>query len=339
MWNINNRNIKHILKMRGFSSFIVVVGLFLLVGLINPDFLELKNLLLTINSSVVFTLLSIGMAFVLITGEIDVSVGAVMGFAAVVSGTLIRDGKPWPYAIVAAVFVGLVCGFINGCGLMYLGIPSIIMTLGTNGIIRGLIYVYSGGKWIENIPYAYKVLSQSTFFGLTGFYLCSIFVAVLGSVYLKYIPCGRNFAAVGDNVGGATLIGIPVRKTKIKAFVLSSVFASIAGLIYVSRIGFVTPIAGDGYEMKAIAACVLGGISLSGGVGSLIGASLGAIIMSSIGRILVFLKFSSDYDGTITGILLIAIVTVDALLQQHSVEKSRRMRLLAKTAGTEDVIK
>ena len=149
------------------------------------------------------------------------------------------------------------------------------------------------------------------------------------------MPCGRNFAAVGDNIGGATLIGIPVHFTKMSAFVLSSVFASVAGLIYVSRIGFVTPIAGNGYEMKAIAACVLGGISLSGGVGSLIGAMIGAVIMASIDRILVFLKFSSDYDGTITGILLITIVAVDALLQHHSIEKSRRMRLLAKTAQEE----
>ena len=152
---------------------------------------------------------------------------------------------------------------------------------------------------------------------------------------LRRVSIGRNFYAVGDNIGGAELVGIPVKRTRISAFVLSSLFASAAGCIYVSRIGFVTPIAGNGYEMKAIAACVLGGISLSGGVGSLFGALIGAVIMASIDRILVFLKFSSDYDSTITGILLITIVTIDGLVQHYAVEKARRTRLLAKTAETE----
>jgi len=328
-------SIKRFAKIREVFSLFVVIVLFLIVGLVNPDFLQKRNLMQTVNSSVVFGLLSIGIAFVLIIGEIDVSVGAVMGLTAAVSATLIRDGSPWIVAVIVAVCIGTLCGLVNGFGLMYLHIPSIIITLGTNGIIRGLIYVYTNGRWVENLPYAYKALSQATLGGITWFYWGTLVVAAAGTFFLKRVPCGRNFAAVGDNIGGATLIGIPVHFTKMSAFVLSSVFASVAGLIYVSRIGFVTPIAGNGYEMKAIAACVLGGISLSGGVGSLIGAMIGAVIMASIDRILVFLKFSSDYDGTITGILLITIVAVDALLQHHSIEKSRRMRLLAKTAQEE----
>ncbi|MCR5288535.1 MAG: ABC transporter permease [Treponema sp.] len=326
------QNVKRFLKIREVFSLIVVVVLFLIVGLVNPDFLQKRNLMQTINSSVVFGLLSIGISFVLIIGEIDVSIGAVMGLTAAISATMIRDGSPVFLAVIVAICVGALCGLFNGIGLMYLKIPSIIITLGTNGIIRGLIYVYTNGKWVENVPYDYKALSQITCGGITLFYWGTILVALLGTFFLKKVPRGRNYAAVGDNVGGATLIGIPIYFTKISAFVLSSVFASIAGLIYVSRIGFVTPIAGNGYEMKAIAACVLGGISLSGGVGSLVGAMIGAIIMASIDRILVFLKFSSDFDGTITGILLITIVAVDALLQHHAIEKSRRMRLLAKTA-------
>jgi len=326
---------KRIFKARSLFSLAVVVILFLLVGIVNPDFLGTRNLMQTVNSSVVFALLSIGIAFVLIIGEIDVSVGAVMGLTAAVSATLIRDGSPWTLAILAAVGIGIVCGLINGYGLVYLGIPSIIMTLGMNGVIRGLIYVYTGGKWVENIPFEYKAVSQATVGGITYIYLATFIIAVGGSLLLRRIAVGRNFYAVGDNIGGAELVGIPVKRTRISAFVLSSFFAAAAGCIYVSRIGFVTPIAGNGYEMKAIAACVLGGISLSGGVGSLFGALIGAIIMASIDRILVFLKFSSDYDSTITGILLITIVTIDGLVQHYAAEKARRTRLLAKTAGTE----
>ena len=142
---------------------------------------------------------------------------------------------------------------------------------------------------------------------------------------------GRYFIAVGDNAAGATLVGIPAKRTKIIAYVLCGVLASVAGIIYSSRIGFITPTAGNGYEMKAIAACVLGGISLSGGLGSLLGASIGAVIMSSVSRILVFLGFSSDYDNTITGILLITIVVIDALTQNRAATKSRHERLAART--------
>lgn len=257
--------------MRSLFSLVVVIVLFLLVGIVNPDFLEARNLLQSINSSVVFALLSIGIAFVLIIGEIDVSIGAVMGLVSTVSATMIRDGAPLSFAVLAAVSIGIACGIINGCGLVYLGVPSIIMTLGVNGVVRGLIYVYTGGKWVENIPFNYKALSQAMFCGITWFYWIMILIAVGGSIIMRRVSGGRNFYAVGDNVGGAELIGIPVKRTRISAFVLSSLFASLAGLVYVSRIGFVTPTAGNGYEMKAIAACVLGGISLSGGVGTLFG--------------------------------------------------------------------
>jgi AI-2 transport system permease protein len=126
------------------------------------------------------------------------------------------------------------------------------------------------------------------------------------------------------------MVGLPATTTKIVAYVLCGLFAAAAGMLYSSRIGFITPTAGSGYEMKAIAACVLGGISLSGGLGSLIGASIGAVIMSSVSRILVFLGFSSDYDNTITGVLLIAIVVIDAVSQNRAAVKNRHARLAAR---------
>ena len=132
------------------------------------------------------------------------------------------------------------------------------------------------------------------------------------------------------------MVGIPTMQTKIMAYVLCGLFASVAGVLYSSRIGFITPTAGSGYEMKAIAACVLGGVSLSGGLGSLIGASIGAVIMSSISRILVFLGFSSDYDNTITGILLIVIVVVDAVAQNRAAVKTRHARLASRSGPLEE---
>lgn len=332
---------KAIIRSREFSSFAFVAMLFLGVGAVNPDFLSPANIMLCLNGSVVLTLLAVGISFVIITGEIDVSIGATLGLTATIAATLIRDGASWAVAVVAALAAGMAVGLVNALGVVVLKIPSIIMTLGVNGVVRGLCYVYTNGKWVENLPYEYKALSQATVSGkagsITWFYLCAVAAAIVIQVLLTKSKPGRYFAAVGDNVGGATLIGIPVAATKMVSFLLCAVLATVAGLMYVSRIGFVTPTAGNGYEMKAIAACVLGGISLAGGIGSVVGAAMGAIIMASIGRILVFLQFSSDYDNTITGILLISIVVADALIQSRAAEKARRLRLSARTLAENQV--
>ena len=252
---------------------------------------------------------------------------------AAVSATLIRDGSSVIVALLVAIAIGAVIGLVNGFGVTVLKVPSIIMTLGTCGIIRGLIYVYTDGKWVENIPYEFKQYAQKSIAkNFTYFLVGVVILMVVIHLILTRTKKGRYFAAVGDNTGGATLLGIPVRITKMSAFVICGILAAIGGVMFVSRVGFVTPMAGNGYEMKAIAACVLGGISLTGGVGSLIGAAIGATLMASISRMLVFLGISSDYDNTITGIILITIVVVDALMQSYASEKARRTRLSAKTA-------
>ena len=324
--------LKKLLHSREITAFGAVILMFLGVGAINPAFLSPANVWLCFNSSVVYTVVAVGIALVIITGEIDVSVGATLGITAAVSSTMIRDGQPWALAIGAALAVGLAIGVVNGIGVTVLKVPSIIMTLGINGIVRGLIYVYTNGKWVENIPFDFKNLSQGRLLNsITWFYLGALLLIVAVHLILTRTKRGRYLAAVGDNMGGATLLGIPVDMTKFMAFALCGVLAAAGGVLYVSRVGFVTPIAGNGYEMKVIAACVLGGISLTGGVGSVIGAGVGVAIMASISRIRVFVGFSSDYDDTITGILLIIIVVSDALIRSRAVEKARRLRLAAKT--------
>jgi AI-2 transport system permease protein len=309
--------------------------MFLGVGLINNSFLKPSNILLSLNSGVVYTVVAIGIAFVIITGEIDVSVGATLGMAAAICGSLVRDGHG-AIGVLSALVVGIGVGLINGFGVTYLRIPSIIMTLGTNGIVRGMIYVYTEGKWVENLPMEFKSLSQEQFLGtFTWFYLLTLIGMVFIFLFMSKSRIGRYFKAVGDNPNGATLLGIPVKETKLTAFVLSGLFAGIGGVMYASRVGFITPIAGMGYEMKVIAACVLGGISLTGGVGSMVGATVGAAIMASLSRVLVFLGLPSDYDNTITGILLIIIVVFDSVFQKRSAERMRKQRLAAKIVHSE----
>ena len=275
------------------------------------------------------------MAFAIFIGEIDVSIGSNLGFSAAVVGSMLRDGHSPVLAFATGILIGVLVGLFNGWGVAVLKIPSLIFTLGTNGILRGMIFLYTGGAWVENLPPAFTAYSSKPLVSnLTVYYAVVIAAVIVIHILLTKTKKGKYFIAVGDNEGGATLVGIPAMQTKVLAYVFCGIFASIAGIIYASRIGFITVLAGNGYEMKAVAACVIGGISLTGGLGSVVGAAIGAIIMSSVSRILVFMGFSSDYDNTITGLMLITIVVLDALLQRHSAERIRRERLTNRAANT-----
>ena len=205
--------------------------------------------------------------------------------------------------------------------------------VGVRGILRGLIYLYTNGAWVENLPKSFKDFASVNLIGsVSVYYCCIIALVIVIHLVLTRTRQGRYFVAVGDNAQGATLVGLPTFKTKMLAYVICAVMASIGGVIFCSRIGFVTPMSGNGYEMKAIAACVLGGISLAGGVGSVIGSAIGAVIMSSISYLLVFMGFSSNYDNAITGIILLVIVVIDAVIQHRSLVKNKHDRLLARVS-------
>lgn len=323
---------KKILKSREITSFLFLIALFLVVGIINPSFLTASNIVACFNDSVVYIIISVGMAFAIFIGEIDVSVGANLGFTATVVASMLRDGQNWILAFAIGIVIGALIGLFNGWGVAVMGVPSLIFTLGTNGVMRGMMYVYTGGKWVENLPAEFKKLYTNTLVGSISINLAVVVAAVIViHLILRKTKHGRYFIAVGDNPAGATLVGIPATQTKVVAYVICGVLAAISGIVFSSRIGFVTATSGNGYEMKAVAACVLGGISLTGGVGSVIGASIGAVIMASISRLLVFMELGSTYDNTITGIMLITIVVIDSLMQRNAAERNRRQRLAART--------
>lgn len=326
--------IKNVLKVREMSSVLFLVALFLIVGIINPSFLSADNISACFNTSVVYTLIAVGMAFAIFIGEIDVSVGSNLGLVAAVVGTMIQNGSNWFIAFAAGLLIGVLVGLINGWGVAVMKIPSLIFTLGTNGILRGLMYLCVGNEQVNALPKAFKDISSVTLLGpLTVYYCCAVALTIGIHCLLTRTKRGRYFIAVGDNAGGAELVGIPATKTKVLAYVICGVLSAVGGIIFASRIGIVTSLSGNGYEMKAVAACVLGGISLSGGVGSVLGAAVGAVIMASISYLLVFMKFSSNYDNAITGIILITIVVVDALMQRRASVNNRHARLAARTAG------
>ena len=327
--------VKSLLKARWMSSLIFLLLLFLITGIAEPEFLSYSNIISCFNTATMYTLLAIGIAFVIMTGEIDVSIGSTLGLSAAMTGLIAKQDGSIAVMLLAVVATGAVIGLVNGVGVAYFGVPSLIFTLGTNSVVRGMIYILSDGRTVENFGGSLASYGNLTLFAeITLYYALAILLVAAAHIVLTKTRKGKYFIAVGDNAGGANPVGISVTGTKLLAYVLCGVFAGLGGFVFASKYGQVMTVAGNGYEMTAIAACVLGGISLSGGLGNMVGAAIGAVIMSSISRLLVFIGLPSTYDNTITGIMLIVIVVVDALTQRRSIEMARRKRLLSRTAET-----
>jgi len=315
------------------SSLIFLILLFLITGIADPAFLNYSSIISCFNTATMYTLLAVGIAFVIMTGEIDVSIGATLGITAAMTGLIAQQGGSVITMIAACMTTGAVVGLVNGVGVAYFGVPSLIFTLGTNSVVRGLIYILTDGRTVENFGGVIASYGNKTLFAeITIYYAIALALVAISHIVLTKTRKGKYFIAVGDNAGGANLVGISVLGTKILAYILCGLFAGLGGFVFASKYGQVMTVAGNGYEMTAIAACVLGGISLSGGLGNMIGAAIGAVIMSSISRLLVFIGLPSTYDNTITGVMLIVIVVIDALAQRRSIEMSRRKRLLSRTA-------
>ena len=324
--------LKKLLKARWSSSLLFLVLLFLVTGLANSSFLSYSNIIACFNTATMYTLLAIGIAFVIMTGEIDVSIGAILGLSASVTGMIAQEGGSVGKMLLFVLLIGAAVGLFNGIGVSVFGVPSLIFTLGTNGVLRGIIYMVTEGRTIENFGGPVAVYGNMTVFAeISLYYMIALVLVAVAHLVTTRTRRGKYFIAVGDNAGGATLVGLSVVRTKIIAYVICGIMAGIAGYVFASKYGQVMNVAGNGYEMTAIAACVLGGISLSGGLGNMVGAAIGAIIMSSISRLLVFIGLPSTYDNTITGVMLIVIVVVDALTQRRAIEAARRKRLLNRT--------
>ena len=326
--------IRNLFRARWMSSLIFLILLFLITGLADPNFLTYSNVINCFNTATMYTLLAIGIAFVIMTGEIDVSIGAVLGLSAACTGMIAQQGGSIQRMLLTVLLIGAAVGLFNGLGVAYFGVPSLIFTLGTNGILRGIIYTVTEGRTIENFGGMVSVYGNKVLFAeITLYYVITLVMVAVAHFVTSRTRKGKYFIAVGDNPGGANLVGISVLRTKLLAYMICGMMAGIAGYVFASKYGQVMNVAGNGYEMTAIAACVLGGISLSGGLGNMVGAAIGAVIMSSISRLLVFIGLPPTYDNTITGVMLIVIVVVDALTQRRAVEMARRKRLLSRTAA------
>ena len=317
---------KTLLKNRELSAFLAIVVLFAGLVALNPAYFSLQTLAMIFASAQILCLLALGATLVMLTRNIDVSVGSTVGLSAIATGVALNSGHGLMTAIAFALAIGALAGAFNGLLVVGLRIPAIVATLGTLGLYRGVMLLWTGGKWIEGLPNSLKALSEPAFIGISPLGWLVLALLLAGGGILSRTAFGRDFYAVGDNLAAARQLGVAVNRTRMLAFTLNGMLAACAGIVFAAQIGFVPNQTGSGLEMKAIAACVLGGISLLGGTGTLLGAFLGAFFLTQIDTVLVLFRLPAWWNDFIAGLVLLGVLVLDGRLRQALARHQRALK-------------
>ncbi|MFC8449149.1 ABC transporter permease [Kitasatospora sp. NPDC057223] len=305
-----------VLKMRELAILAVLVVMLTATQIENSAFLSqqgVKDLLL---NATILLLVAVGEAMVVITRNVDLSVGSVLGVSAFAAGTFLQSGGNPVLAVLLAAALGAAFGALNGMLVSIGQVPALVVTLGTLYIIRGAASIWVGSRQIT----ASDLPSGFTAFGRDGLsvlpYLAVLAALVLAAVayYLRNYRSGRQFYALGSNPEAARLAGVPVRRRILAAYVVCGALAGLAGALYLARFGNVDSATGSGFELTVVSAVVVGGVAFTGGSGSVYGVALGALLLTSINSVLPSIGVSSVWVQAIDGILLLLAIAVDRVV-------------------------
>ena len=291
-------------------SFLI---LFVALALANPNFLSTVNILNVLRQASINGILAIGMTFVILTGGIDLSIGSILAIAGVVAGGLVAGDTPSPplLAFLAAVGTGALFGSINGTLIARFSVPAFVVTLGMLSVARGATLLYSGGRPIPGVSPEFRFLGQGFLAGIPVPVIIFAIVFVIAWVVLRFTVYGRWIYAVGGNVRSAKTSGINTRWVIFSAYLIMGALAGLAGMVLTARTTAALPQAGLGYELDAIAAVVIGGTSLTGGVGSVSYTLIGTLIIAIISNGLDLMGVSSYYQQIIKGSIIVLAVLID----------------------------
>ena len=309
----SSRRATRALALRDAGTLIGLVVILLVFALLAPGFISERNLLNILQQSSLNACLALGMTLVIVSGGIDLSVGPTAALSAVISGSLLLAGVPVPLAILAGLMLGALCGLINGVLVAVVGLQPFIVTLGTLSTYRALALIYTGGNPVLGIPAGYRAIFNGTVFGLPSPILIVAVVAIVAWVILKKTPLGEYLLAVGGNEEAAYIAGVPIALTKIAAYVISGFLAALTSAILIGRLGAAEPILGNLWELDAIAASAIGGASLMGGKGSIIGTLLGAIILGAMRNGLTLMNVQAFYQLLATGLIILVAMIIDRM--------------------------
>lgn len=304
--------VKVLLKYEQMALLLSLIGLCIISTIISPVFLSVNNLMNVLRTASLTAICAMGYMFVILLGEMDLSVGSMQAVVGIVSVMILNLTKNIPAALLGGLLTGVILGCINGLLVTRAQINSLIASLGTMAILRGAAYIITNGISIQaNVP-GFEYIGT----GYIGpfpipFLIAAVIFAGLYFV-LKKTVFGRNVYAVGGNNSAAQLCGIDVNRIKMAAYIIVGVLTALSGYILACRLNSAQPNAGDGFEFQVISAVVLGGVSLSGGKGNLTGAVIGVLILSVLSNVLVLAGVSSFYQEVSRGIVILLAVYIDS---------------------------
>lgn len=302
-----------------FTILIALVLLILIFSLLSNQFFTVSNGLNIIQQSSIIAVAAIGETFVIITAGIDLSVGSVAALAGMIStGVIINNGLPAWFGLLVGIVVGLLVGLFNGISIARLGLTAFIVTLVTLSMGRGLTEAYSGGQTLFNLPAGYTFLGDSSVLGIPTPVIITIVAFIVGHIVLSRTVFGHKVYAIGGNREAARLAGINVGKIELLVYVLGGALAALAGLILTGRLGAALPTSATGLELQVIAAVVIGGASLFGGRGNMIGTFFGVLTIGVLSNGLSLLNVSPFWVQFVQGAVIFLAVLIDALSQRRS---------------------
>jgi rhamnose transport system permease protein len=316
-----------------FRELGIVLALVIVVGATTIDnhrFLSATSVQQILSGASIIALLAIGETMVIITRNVDLSIGSVLGLSAYATGDLYVHHPHVSLVVVFlfAIGLGVVCGAVNGFIVTVARVPSLVVTLGTLYIIRGIVGAWAGGNQVNAsmLPGSFNKIGYGTFLGVPYLAIIAIVAVTVATYAMRTFRTARDFYAIGSDPEAARLAGIPVDLRVFLAFVLSGGIAGLAGAVWLSYYASVDAIAGVGYEFQVITAVVIGGVAIFGGSGTVLGAAIGALLLSTIYSALVVVNISSFWTQTFSGALLIGAIALDRVIAVRVVPALRARR-------------
>jgi len=312
-----NNWIKTLIKQREFVIFLIVAVLFIIMSFVSPYFFTKANLLAVMLGLSLEAIIAVAMVHLMVTGGFDMSVGSIVAFTGASTALMLRSGMPVAIAVILGMGLGGLIGLMNGLIVAKIGINPFVTTLSSLSLFRGLTLIITRGQNVTGLPKAFKLIGQAKLLEIQNPIIIAVILLVIGDILLRKSRFFRQGYYIGGNEHSARLSGIPVDKIKILAYVLTGLFSAISGIVMTARLGSASVTAGTGLELRVITAVIIGGASLQGGEGSVLGAFLGTLLMGIITNALTLLGVDVYWQTFVIGATLLTAVLIDTLSKKY----------------------
>lgn len=318
-----------LMRIREIPIFIALLALLALTAVFNHAFLTGDGPTAILVEASLFGFLAAGQTNLIIMRHIDLSIGSTAGLVSFLVGnySLNNGGVPFLTSLGIAIAVGLAVGVVNGLLVAYLQLPSLVVTIATLYIVRGIFNYLAGGTTItaDVLPDYFATIGSGSFLGIPYLFWIALSAAVIVTLVSRYTRWGRDLYAIGSNPPAAKRVGIPVARREFVAFAINGVIAGLAGLLLLSRFSFADATAGFGIELYVVAACVIGGVAIAGGVGTAVGALIGAVLLQTITFALGALGVSQFWQQAVAGALLVIAIAFDRIVAVRGTRRATRL--------------